>query len=107
MYMLYVLGPLLERYLGRYKYISLVVWTAVVAGAFIGRFATAPTLGFSGVVLGMIAFAYFYKPIPVQKQQLGILLLLNIVIGLSPGISFLGHAAGALGGASYARYVQR
>ena len=93
------MGVLLERPLGWWRYAVLLglVWNLTVLGLY--WYIPDPALGFSGIGLGLMVLAFFYwqddKP---TAQMLGVLLLLNLVFGLMPGVSWHGHVVGALSG---------
>lgn len=93
------MGLLLEKYLGpwRYAVLVLLVWQLTVLGLW--YFNPYPTLGFSGIGLGLMMLAYFYWQDDSQMAQtLAVLLLLNLAFGLMPGVSWHGHVIGALSG---------
>lgn len=93
------MGLLLEKPLGPWRYLVLVllVWQLTVVGLWL--FNPYPALGFSGIGLGLMVLAYFYwKDDPQISQMLGILLLINLLFGLMPGVSWHGHLIGALSG---------
>ncbi len=99
MFVLVQLGPLLEERLGSYGMAvsSIGIWLLSVF--LMVPFLDAPTLGYSGILMGQLAllFMLFYH-VPHIRTQLGFWLLLNVMIGLVPGISFIGHGAGAVSG---------
>jgi membrane associated rhomboid family serine protease len=75
----------------------LMIWNLTVLGLYF--FNPDAVLGFSGVGLGLMVLAYFYwQDEPQTAQMIGILVLLNLVFGLVPGVSWQGHAIGAISG---------
>lgn len=93
------IGSILEQRLGSMIYfISLVaIWLLTVS---IGQpFLHDPTLGFSGILMGLIVLAAgvmsHYRGF---TQQMLVLVAVNLVTGLLPGISFLMHFVGAVAG---------
>ncbi len=107
MLVLWQISPLIEvkfrhRLAGRsgifYAGIILAIASLITLG--VAKFSNYPTLGFSGIGLGMMIFAGFlyWKNKHIAKQLLG-WAVANIVLGLTPGISFAGHFIGALAGA--------
>lgn len=103
MYLLFMLGPHLERSLGSLRF--LLVYAGSLAGGALGvmLFAWAqPTLGASGAVLGLagaMGVAMHERGIRPQQSPVFGLVVLNIALPLLvPGISFWGHLGGILAG---------
>jgi len=93
------MGVLLERHVGWWRYLLMVllVWNLTVLGLYF--FNPGAVLGFSGIGLGLMVLAYFYwQDEPQTAQMIGVLVLLNLVFGFMPGVSWQGHAIGALSG---------
>lgn len=94
------ISPFLERALSHLQYIVsiLAIWLLTV---FIAQpFVTDFSLGFSGILMGVIAMtAILYWHITPLRQQLLLMTGINVLIGFLPGISFLMHFVGAIGGA--------
>jgi len=107
MYLLFMLGPQLERGLGSLRF-SLIYFGSLIGGtlAVLSFAFTQPTLGASGAVLGL-AGAMFVSLwgrgiSPRQSPVLG-LVVLNLALPLLvPGISFWGHFGGVVAGAALA-----
>jgi membrane associated rhomboid family serine protease len=94
-----LMGVALERYVGWWRYLLMVllVWNLSVLGLW--YFNDGAVLGFSGIGMGLMVLAYFYwQDAPQMAQMIGVLVLLNIVFGFMPGVSWQGHAIGALSG---------
>lgn len=93
------IGSILEQRLGSPTYgISLIA--ILLLTVFIGQpFLHDPTLGFSGILMGLIVLAAgvmsHYRGF---SQQMLVLVGINLVTGLLPGISFLMHFVGAVAG---------
>lgn len=104
MFMLYQLGQLLERALGRIEY-SLLFFASLLGGSFgVLLFnSSGITGGASGAVFGLMAAAavgLHRRGINVFSTGLGTTLLLNLFITfVIPGISIGGHLGGAVAGA--------
>ncbi len=96
----YQIGPLLELRLGplRFGVLMIALWGLLVGFGYV--FGRNPSLGFSGIGLGLMTFAALAL---WGRGDVGQELLtwvgLNIVIGFLPGVSLLMHAAGAVSGA--------
>lgn len=98
MYLLVMLGNILESLLTTKKYIMLLGLAGLmVAVGWFFLFAW-PTVWFSGVAMAMISYTYFSRDIFIDKQELLLLLIINILVWLSPWVSFAWHALGAVAG---------
>lgn len=104
MYVLYMIGPQLERLLGSLRFVGLYV-ASLLAGA-LGVMIVSPmsaTLGASGAIFGLLGAAAAFQlsnRINIWQSGLGRLILINVVITftLSQYISVGGHIGGLLGG---------
>lgn len=93
------MGMALERYVGWWRYLLMLtlVWNLSVLGLYF--FNSGAVLGFSGIGMGLMVLAYFYwQDVAQMAQLIGILVLLNLLFGLMPGVSWEGHAVGAISG---------
>lgn len=111
MYVLYVLGSMLEPALGRLRF-GLVYGVSLLAGS-LGALIVSPhvvTVGASGAVFGVMGCAAVEmraRQIPVMQSGVGGLILINLVISFAlPGISWGGHVGGLIGGALAALALQ-
>ncbi len=107
MYFLYVLGPLLERPLGRVRY--LLLYFASLLGGSLGVVLLDTggiSAGASGAVFGLLAAAavgLWRQGVNPFSTSIGTVLLLNLFITFAvPGISIGGHLGGAAAGAACA-----
>jgi membrane associated rhomboid family serine protease len=94
------IGTLLEPKLGATKFIiiTLLIWGLLIAIS--SPFNTHPSLGFSGILMGLVACtAILFRHSSAIFQNLGSLVVINIFIGFLPGISFVMHLWGAIAGA--------
>jgi membrane associated rhomboid family serine protease len=106
MLLLYQLGQLLERSLGRLRF-GLLYGASLLAGSFGVLLLTgnrlAITGGASGAVFGLMAAAAIglhRQGVNIFSTGLGTTLVLNLVLTFAvPGISIGGHLGGAIGGA--------
>ena len=107
MYALYILGRGIEPFCGRFRFLLLYI-TSGFAGATASYLLTAaPSLGASTATFGLLA-AYgvlgFRNQKVFGKQSQYIVknviqvALINLALGLTPGIDNWGHLGGALGG---------
>ena len=111
MYLLYMLGQMLEPALGRVKF--LLVYLAGLLGGSAGSLLldqqTAISAGASGAVFGLMGLAfvgYYLNGANPLNTSIGSLLMINLVITfLIPRISIGGHLGGAAAGAAMALVV--
>jgi membrane associated rhomboid family serine protease len=103
MYVLYWVGRLLEPAIGRQRFIA-IYFTGLLAGSF-GVFIVSPlsqTAGASGAIFGLMGAAFteaHRRGVDQVRNQLVILIVVNLVITLSvPGISIGAHIGGLIGG---------
>jgi membrane associated rhomboid family serine protease len=104
MYFLYVLGPMLERPLGRVRF--LLLYFASLLGGALGVIvfdSAGITAGASGAVFGLLGAAVvglWRRGVNPFTTGIGMVLLLNVFITfVVPGISIGGHVGGAIAGA--------
>ena len=104
MYVLYVLGQMLEPALGSVKF-AVVYGVSLLTGS-LGALLVSPhslTVGASGAVFGLMgatAMEMRARQIPVMQSGVGGLILINLIISFTiPGISWGGHIGGLIGGA--------
>lgn len=101
MYALYLFGPLVERALGRVRFIASYLTMAVIASAFVYWLA-APnslTIGASGAIFGLFAIALILLIRAHQDVRfLLVLLAINVVFSLQGNVSWQGHLGGFLAG---------
>jgi membrane associated rhomboid family serine protease len=104
MYLLWLLGNLLEPTLGSGRFAALYL-TALLWGAFGALVAVEPnisTVGASGAVFGLMGAAAVEqraRGINPFKTDIGVLILLNLALSFAlSGISIGGHIGGLVGG---------
>lgn len=114
MFLLYMLGGLLEPVLGRLRF-GVIYFVSLLSGSF-GALLLTPeafTRGASGAVFGLMGAAVVImraRGMNPMESGIGPLILLNLVITfLLPGISIGGHVGGLAGGvlAAYLLYDLR
>ena len=107
MYALYVLGPGLERFFGKWRFLLLYLVSGVAGNVFSYVFSSYNSLGASAAIFGLLAaqgvFLYQHRQMFGKSAQRSLsnvvfIALVNFVIGLSPGIDNWGHLGGFLGG---------
>jgi membrane associated rhomboid family serine protease len=102
MYLLYILGMMLEPAIGSVRFAA-IYFTALLAGSCGALIATpAPSLGASGAIFGLMGAAAVElrgRGIGVMQSGIGMLIILNLVLSFSlPGISIGAHIGGLIGG---------
>ena len=107
MYVLYVLGTMLEPAIGRTRFL-LIYFVALLAGSFGALLLspTAPTVGASGAIFGLMGAAVVVmrnRGISPMESGLPVWIGLNLLLTFTiPGISIGGHVGGLLAGAAAA-----
>lgn len=107
MYILYILGGMLEPAIGRLRF-GVIYFVSLLAGSFGALLLepSAPTVGASGAVFGLMGAAVIVmrnRGINPMESGLGLMIGLNLLITFAiPGISIGGHIGGLLGGAAAA-----
>jgi membrane associated rhomboid family serine protease len=103
MYLLYLLGMMLEPALGSVKFAA-IYFTSLLAGSFGALFATgSASLGASGAVFGLMGAAVIElraRRVSVMESGIGGLIIINLVFSfLLANISVGAHIGGLIGGA--------
>jgi membrane associated rhomboid family serine protease len=106
MYLLFLLGSLLEPMLGRFRF-ALVYMTLLIGGSFGAVLLSNDkfSVGASGAVFGLMAVALMEmrsRGVPALQSDIGSLLILNLIItvGFANSISLGGHLGGLAAGAA-------
>lgn len=102
MFALYVIGPPLEIWLGRWRFSLLYVLSALGGSVLIYLFSplNVPTLGASGAVFGLFAATFVVaRKVNVDIRWVVIMIVINLVITFTvPSISWQGHVGGLVTG---------
>ncbi len=103
-YALYIVGAQLESFLGKFKYLIVYILGGL-AGSVLSIFMSDGfSVGASGAIFGLFGsllyFGYHYRVYldGVIKSQIIPLIVLNLLIGLMPGIDNWAHIGGLIGG---------
>jgi rhomboid protease GluP len=114
MYALYIFGPGLERAYGHGRYLALYFLAGFAGNVSSFLFTDSPSLGSSTAIFGLLGaegvFLYQNRRIYGTFGQralinLVVIAVINLIIGLSPGIDNWGHVGGLLGGVLFAWYA--
>ena len=104
MYALYIIGMQLESFLGKGKFLAVYLLSGL-AGSMLSIFmSTGFSVGASGAIFGLLGsllyFGYHYRVYldTVIKSQIIPLIVINLLIGLMPGIDNWAHIGGLIGG---------
>jgi membrane associated rhomboid family serine protease len=102
MYLLYLLGTLLEPAIGSLRFAA-IYFTSLLAGSFGVLLVTAsPSLGASGAVFGLMGAAVVElraRRVSVMESGIGGLIILNLILSFSiANISVGAHVGGLIGG---------
>jgi membrane associated rhomboid family serine protease len=103
MYVLFMLGPPLERLLGHGRFLALFLLSGL--GGAVASYAFSPvrtlSVGASGAVFGlMAAWIVVSRRLQADASQVVVLLAINVALGFFlPGIDWRAHLGGALIGA--------
>ncbi len=110
MYMLWILGAVLEPMLGRGRFLALYLlsaWGGSVAVLWLSDLMTT-VVGASGAIFGLMgALVVIQRSFGSPSRQLYILLAINFAIGFIPGtnISWQAHLGGFVGGVLAAKWL--
>jgi membrane associated rhomboid family serine protease len=112
MYALWIVGPLSEALYGRATFLAIYLTSALGGSIASYLFFANPSVGASGAIFGLFGLVfsatYFHKPLlraqaRALTSQIGILIVLNLVIGFGIGgfaaIDNAAHVGGLLVGA--------
>jgi rhomboid protease GluP len=114
LYALYILGPALESHYGHGRFLALYLISGFAGNVLSFLFSSAPSLGSSTAIFGLLGaegiFLYRNREIFGARAQraLGNVILIavvNLVIGMSPGIDNWGHVGGLLAGTFFAWFA--
>lgn len=107
MYSLYVIGPAVERPFGPVRYLTIYFLSGFSGVAASLAFSQSPSAGASGAIFGILGalagFIYQHREVMGQAgsgqlRHIILVALINLAIGLSPGIDNWGHLGGLVAG---------
>jgi membrane associated rhomboid family serine protease len=102
MFLLYLLGQMIEPALGTVRFLVLY-FASMLAGSFAVLLVSPDnlTLGASGAVFGLFGAGFLLareRGMNMLAGQLGLLILINLAFSFRPGISVGAHIGGLIGG---------
>ena len=107
MYALYTIGPVVERYYGKGKYLFIYIISGLLGSVFSSVFMSANSIsiGASGAIFGLLGsicyFTYYYRATlqGILRGSIIPVIVINLAIGfLSPDIDLSAHIGGLIGG---------
>ena len=106
MYSLYIVGPQVENFFGKWKYILIYLFSGISGGLLSIAFnGNTISVGASGAIFGLfgalIYFGYNYRGYigTIIRSQIVPIVIYNLFMGFFiPGIDVSGHVGGLLGG---------
>ena len=105
MYSLYVIGPQVESFYGKFKYLFIFLFSGISGSILSLAFSTGVGVGASGAIFGLLGslcyFGYHYRVYLGNslKSQIIPIIILNLLIGFSmSGIDNFAHIGGLIGG---------
>jgi rhomboid protease GluP len=114
MYSLYAIGPVIERFFGAGRTLTLYLLSGIAGVVLSLSFSPYPSVGASGAIFGLLgslgAFLYVNRSTfgpagRLQLRQIILVAVLNLGLGLSPGIDNWGHLGGLLFGVVLAWFI--
>ncbi|GAA0745071.1 rhomboid family intramembrane serine protease [Clostridium oceanicum] len=105
MYALYAIGPLVESYYGKIKYLIIYFISGIVSSVFSYKFSDSVSIGASGAIFGLLgatlilAYRNKHKIGKGFMQNIISVIVINLIIGLSiHNVDNFGHIGGLIGG---------
>ena len=111
MYALFVIGPQLERFYGHGRFLLLYLIAGFTGNVLSFVLSPSVSLGASTAVFGLVAaeavFIFRNRKLFGERARgmlvnLGVVIVINLLLGLQPGIDNWGHLGGLAGGLIFA-----
>ncbi len=103
-YALYIIGMQLESFLGKFRFILVYLLSGLAGSALSIFFSVGYSVGASGAIFGLLGallyFGFHHRVYleTVVKSQIIPLIIVNLLIGMMPGIDNWAHIGGLVGG---------
>lgn len=110
MYFLYVVGPTLERFYGHTRYALLYFLSAIAGNVASFYLSESVSVGASTALFGLVSAnavfvfrnrEFFGSRAGAMLRSTLMVVVVNLMIGLTPGIDNWGHIGGLLGGVAF------
>jgi rhomboid protease GluP len=114
MYALYIIGIGVERRFGHGRFLLLYILSGFAGSVFSFLLSSADSIGASGAIFGLIGaegiFLYHNRKLLGNQVKRAInnvifIVVLNLLLGLSPGIDNWAHVGGLMGGLIFAWFA--
>ena len=110
MYALFIFGTTLERYYGHARFLVLYLLSGYAGNVISFLMSPNNSLGSSTAIFGLLAAqgVFLYQNRHLIRNARGMLMntisiaVINLILGLSPGIDNWGHLGGLIGGLAFA-----
>nr|MDD3719822.1 rhomboid family intramembrane serine protease [Candidatus Gracilibacteria bacterium] len=100
---IYVFGNHLEILMGKTKFLYFFIFNTIFTGIMVLLFSKGNTIGISGFCLALLTYLtieLYNRGNPEYKGGITAIII-NVAIGLTPGISLAGHLFGSIAGILY------
>lgn len=114
MYALFILGPGLERFYGHKRFLALYLVGGYTGNVLSFLLSSSTSLGASTAIFGMVAAQIIFiirnkmlfgKRTGPLLMNMGVVVAINLILGLQPGIDNWGHLGGLAGGLLFAWFA--
>jgi membrane associated rhomboid family serine protease len=100
MYSLFVVGPPLERFLGRTRFLALFLISGIGSVIAVDFFLPGGALGASGAIFGLLGtLVIFARRMGIRSAQLYVVIVINLALGyFVPSVAWQAHIGGLIVG---------